>query len=231
MKSLVSAFALLFLASLSLAQSDSPTYEEVEAKLHPLTDQQLINCLSEKPTACPLENNYRDLDVITWELRDRKHTDLLITAYSSGDELQRDHIVQALWQIKSKKVEAFMRSIAFENLPDSQDTDDFFPLDYLVQRCDQRALARLNRRVNFDKSFPMGCIYWAPTMEAFVRCNYRPAAQSFVLSLHAACTNITDAAEQGLHKFFPGACKQAHSIDEQETCYQKLIDEQVAKAK
>jgi hypothetical protein len=71
----------------------------------------------------------------------------------------------------------------------------------------------------------MGCIFWAPTMEAFVRCNYRPAAQSFVLSLHAACGNITDAAEHGLHKFFPGACKQAHSIEQQEQCYTKLIQD------
>jgi hypothetical protein len=227
MKCLVAvAFALFALTSLCPAQSDSPPYEEVHAKIRRLTDRQLIDCLSEKHIHCPLGNIDRDSDVIAWELRDRKHTGQLISAYATGDQLQRYYLVQALWQMNDPKVLAFMRSIAFENLPSGQDNADvFFPLDYLAQRCDERALARLNRRVNFDKSFPVGCIYWAPTMEAFVRCNYRPASQNFVLSLHAACGNITDAAEHGLRKFFPGACKQAHSIEEQESCYTKLLQD------
>ena len=68
----------------------------------------------------------------------------------------------------------------------------------------------------------MGCIYWAPTIKAFAHCNYRAAAPNLILALASACGNITDAAEDGLRKFFPDACKQAHSINEQAECYKKL---------
>jgi hypothetical protein len=230
MKSLVTIFlTVLVLASCCPAQSDPPPYEEVHAKIRHLSDQQLINCLSEKHASCPLEDSYRDSGLISAELGDRKHSDELIAAYESGDQLQRYYIVQSLWQIHNRKVLAFMRSIAFENLPPGQDRDEvFFPLDYLAQHCDQRALARLSRKVNFDKSFPVGCILWAPTVEAFARCNYRPSSPSLVLALNAACLNITDAAMKGLSKFFPNACEQASSIDELEHCYTKLLQENSA---
>jgi len=195
MKPLVAiCLTVLVFVSFCPAQSDPPPYEEVHAKIHRLSDQQLINCLSEKHSRCPLEDSYRDSGLISAELRDRKHPGELISAYETGDQLQRYYIVQALWQIHNAKVLAFMRSIAFENLPPGQDNEDvFFPLDYLAQRCDQRALTRLNRKVNFDKSFPVGCILWAPAVEAFARCNYRPAAPNLVLALDAACLNITDS--------------------------------------
>jgi hypothetical protein len=115
--------------------------------------------------------------------------------------------------------------------PKARTNDDVFvPLDYLARHCDQRALARLDRRVNFDKSFPMGCIYFAPTVAAFARCNYRDAAPNLVLALNAACLNITDAAEEGLRKFFPHACKQGHSIEEQEHCYTELLQDSAGKS-
>jgi hypothetical protein len=173
-----------------------------------------------------LEDPYRDPIWIAAELGRSKHPDLLIAAYAKADKTQRQYLAEALWHIDDPKVVTFMRSIAFENLPEGQDNDDvFFPLDYLARRCDQRALARLNRRVNFDKSFPTGCMYFAPTVAAFGRCNYRAAAPNLVLALNAACVNIIDAAEHGLHKFFPHACKQSHSIEEQERCYTKLLQD------
>jgi hypothetical protein len=111
---------------------DSPTYEEVHAKSKTLTDRQLIDCLSEKHTACPLEGADRDAEMISAELRDHNHPRELISAYETGDQMQRYYIVQALWQITNPQVLEFMRSIAFENLPAGQDNADvFFPLDYL----------------------------------------------------------------------------------------------------
>jgi hypothetical protein len=221
--------ALLLTPFLFISPSRSQTAPDYDDALKHMTDQQLVECLRDKPRNCPIPDQDRDLEWIAGTLGQRHHPDLLISAYSSADKYQRYYLVRALSMINNPKVTEFMRSIAFENLPEGQDNDDvFFPLDYLARHCDQRALARLNRRVNFDKSFPMGCIYFAPTVAAFARCNYRAAAPNLVLALHAACLNITDAAEEGLHKFFPHACKQAHSIDEQERCYTKLFQDAAA---
>lgn len=222
---LLAAASIIFLALVPTCPTqDSPTGDQLDAKIKPLTDQQLIGCLREKPKSCPLEGLYLDRAWIKGELGDRHHPDSLIAAYRDATAEDRPDLVEALWEIHDPKVLEFMRSIAFENLPEGQDNYEvFFPLDYLAQHCDERALARLNRRVNFDKSFPMGCIYFAPTVEAFGRCNYRAAAPNLVLALHAACLNITGAAEGGLHKFFAGACQREKSIDNETRCYQRLL--------
>jgi hypothetical protein len=216
---------LLALAFATQAQTpEPPTYDELFEKMKPLTRQQLINCLKVKPTGCPLEDRYRDPIWIAAELGRRKHPELLIAAYGKADKVQRQYLAEALWHIHDPRVVDFMRTIAFDNLPEGQDTEEvFFPLDYLAQRCDQRALARLNRRVNFDESFPVGCMLWAPTLEAFGRCNYRAAAPNLVLALNAACVNIIDASEKDLQKFFPGSCQQTKSFEEEQRCYKKLL--------
>jgi hypothetical protein len=223
MKSLFSIIlSLLVLVSLSPAQT-VPDFDDI---LKRMSDQQLIECLRDKPTTCPIPNQDRDLGWIAGTLGQRRHPDALISTYTTADQYQRYYLVRALSMINKPKVTEFMRSIAFVNLPEGQDNDDvFFPLDYLARHCDERALARLNRRVNFDNSFPMGCIYFAPTVAAFGRCNYRAAAPNLVLALNAACLNITGAAEEGLQKFFPGACQHEKSIDDEARCYRKLLED------
>ncbi len=229
MKLLVAVGLAFFVLVCAAQDSQPPTSDELLGKMRPLTRQQLIACLKEKPTSCPLKDPYRDPVWIAAELGRRKHPDSLITAYDKADKTQRQYLAEALWHIDDPKVVTFMRSIAFDHLTPGPDSDEvFFPLDYLAQRCDQQALARLNRRVNFDESYPVSCMLWAPAVESFARCNYRPAAPNLVLSLHTACVNITDAAEHGLHKFFPHACKQAHSIEEQEHCYTNLLQDHSA---
>jgi hypothetical protein len=222
MKYFVVAAYVLFLVSCCSAQSTPPTYDEIEAKIHPLTDEQLIDCLKLEPKSCPLD--YRDSGMITGELGDRKHADLLIAAYPKADEDDRYYLVEALWQIDDPKVVTFMRSIAFEHLGRGMDdSDTFYPLDYLAQHCDQRALARLNRHVNFKHYTPMACLYWSGTVRSFGRCDYRAAAPNLVRSLDAVCLNITGAAEEGLQKFFLGACQRMHSIEEEQRCYKGLL--------
>ncbi len=222
--------ALSLTPFLLISPSRAQTVPDYDDALKRMTDQQLVACLRDKPTNCPIPDHDRDLAWIAGTLGQRKHPDLLISAYRTADQYQRYYLVRALSMINKPKVTEFMRSIAFENLPEGQDNDDvFFPLDYMARHCDQRALARLNRRVNFDKSFPMGCIYFAPTVAAFARCNYRAAAPNLVLALNAACGNIIDAAEEGLLKFFPHACKQAQTIEEQAQCYTKLLQDNATK--
>lgn len=220
--------AVLFALSLPCcAQSDSLTYDQIQAKIAPLTDDQLINCLKLEPRNCPLEDSYWDLGMIEGELGDRKHPDLLLAAYAkSEDEDQRDHIIRALSQIDDPKVLSFMRSIAFAHLGNGMDGEDtFFPLDYLADHCDQRALARLNRPVNFKRYTPMPCLYWAGALKSFGKCNYPAAASNLVRSLDAACLNITGEAESSLQQFFPGACQHNRSIKEEQACYRKLLKE------
>jgi hypothetical protein len=221
---------LLFVVILAqfalVSPSPAQTVPDYDDLLKQMSDRQLIECLRDKPTTCPIPDQDRDLGWIAGTLGQRKHPGALISAYTTADTYQRYYLVRALSMINKPKVTDFMRSIAFENLPEGQDNDDvFFPLDYLARHCDQRALARLNRRVNFDKSFPMGCIYFAPTVAAFGRCNYRAAAPNLVLALDAACLNIVGAADEGLRKFFPGACKHMKSPEEEQRCYNNLIED------
>jgi hypothetical protein len=222
MKLLVSLCTVVVLVSICAAQSQTPTYDELQAKLAPLTDEQLIDCLKLEPKSCPLDD--RDSGMITGELGDRKRPDLLLAAYEKADEGDRYYLVEALYQIDDPKVLDFMRSIAFDHLGRGMDdSGTYFPIDYLARHCDERALARLNRHVNFKRYTPMACLYWAGTVRSFGRCNYRAAAPNLVRSLDAACLNITGAAEEGLKKFFPGACQNPHSIPEEQQCYRKLL--------
>jgi len=222
MKLLVAICFALLVSVPVCPQSTPPTYDETQAQIHPLTDEQLIDCLKLDSTTCPLK--YRDLDMIEGELGDRKHPDLLIAAYEKADDDHRYHLVRALYQIDDPKVLTFMRFIAFEHLGRGMDNSEtFFPLDYLADHCDERALARLNRHVNFRHEAPMGCLYWAGTERSFSRCNYRSAAPNLVRSLDAVCLNITGEAEEGLRKFFPGACQHLPSIEAEQRCYKKLL--------
>jgi hypothetical protein len=222
MKLLVAICFALLVSVHVCAQSAPPTYDETQASINPLTDEQLIDCLKLDSTTCPLK--YRDFGMIEGELGDRKHPDLLIAAYENADADYRYELVKALYQIDDPKVLTFMRSIAFQHLGRGMDNSEtFFPLDYLADHCDERALARLNRPVNFRHEAPMGCLYWAGTERSFGRCNYRAAAPNLVRSLDAVCLNITGEAEEGLRKFFPGACQHLPSIEAEQRCYKKLL--------
>ena len=226
MKSLAPVVAaVLVLVSACTAQK-AATYEEIKALLQPLTDGQLIDCLKEKPTNCPLAVSYRDMTVIDDELADRKHPDLLIAACRKGDPHQRHHLLLSLRQIDDPEVVTFMQSMAFADLLDQETDEAFIALDYLAQRCDPRVLARLNRRVPLGPRAAIECASWAPIVRAFGRCSYRAAAPNLVRALRAPCQNINNAAEESLQSLFPGACSQTKSIDEEAGCYEKQLGSQ-----
>ena len=214
--------------SCACALAQSVPSDEIEAKVHDLSNRDLVRC-AEDCRSCPLPDGYCDSNAITSELADRQNVNFLIQAYRQHPRA-RSVLVVALWRIEDDpKVEEFMRQIAFRGLkPNEPDyAPHFFPLDYLARRCELKALARLNRKVNFEPSYPVGCILWAPAVETFSKCNYRAAAPNLVRALHAACLNITDAALNGLEKFYPGACpmNSTHDIEtgEMDRCYSHII--------
>ncbi|HTS37806.1 MAG TPA: hypothetical protein VMH04_19180 [Candidatus Solibacter sp.] len=221
-------FAVVLLSSLSLAQATRP-YSEEHSKAKLLTDQQLIDCLR-SPKGCAVDSRDYYPGEIRRVLADRKHPDLIIAAYKKADEMDRFALVETLWHIHDPLVETFMRSIAF-GYPGNgiDDGSSVFALDYLTERCDLNALARLNSDV-YKKYAVMGCSYlndsvqpaWADAVEAFGRCNYAPAAQNLARSLDSQCLSA-NKAEQALTRIFPGYCQNYRSVDEQQQCYEKLL--------
>lgn len=202
-------------------------YSEALAK--ELTDQQLIDCLK-GPITCALDSRYHDFNVIKKELAARKHPDLIIAVYKQADDADRSLLVQTLWLIDDPAVETFMRSVAFERPHEGiDDGSSVFALDYLAQRCDLNALARLNRDV-FKKYAVMGCSHiwdsvepaWADAVESFGRCNYVPAVQNLARSLDSRCLSA-NKAEQSLKQIFPGYCSNPATVEEEEQCYEKLL--------
>ena len=230
MKSLVSlCIAVVVLVLPCAAQSKTPTHDETQAKIAPLTDQQLVDCLK-GPKDCPVDTHDYDVNDIKWTLVNRKHPDLIIAAYKKADDVDRYVLVQTLWLMDDPLVEAFMRSFAFEHRQDEiDDGSSVFALDYLAHRCDLNALARLDRDI-FKKYAVMGCSYlegsvedaWADAVEAFGRCNYVPAAQNLVHSLGSSCLR-SEKAEQSLKQIFPGYCVNYRSPEEKQQCYESLL--------
>jgi len=230
------AFVVFFLALPCRAQLGAKAQVPVadpalsEALAKELTDQQLIDCLK-GPENCVLESRYHNIYVIKRVLADRKHPELIISAYKNADDVDRYLFVQTLWQIDDPVVETFMRSIAFKRERDGiDDGSSVFALDYLAHNCDLGALARLNRDV-FKKYAVLGCSYiddtvelaWADAVEDFGRCNYVPAAQNLVRALDSARCLRPDKAEQSLQQIFPGYCSNHRSIEEKQECYESLL--------
>jgi hypothetical protein len=188
----------------------------------------LIDCLS-GPKICALDPRYYNLNDIRNVLVGRRHPDLIITAYNKADDRDRFTLVKTLWYIDDPLVDAFMRSVAF-GYPGTgiDDGSSVFALDYLAQSCDLNALARLNRDV-YKKYAVMGCSYlvpvapaWADAVEAFGRCNYVPAAQNLARSLDSGCLSA-NKAEQSLKQILPGYCSNPASIEEEQQCYERLL--------
>ena len=237
MKSLssVAATFLTLVFSCAAQAPNTPSTDEIAAKIKALSDQQLVDCLEAKATPlnpfaainpntahdCLLAESDRDVAMIEGELADRKHPDLLIAASNKTyDYDQRHSLVKALSEIDDPKVVAFMDLVAFEFPPRAE---SFLALDYLAQRCHEPALKRLNLSLPVKPRAAIACVALRPIVENFGRCDYRAAAPNLVRALLALCSSLNDAAEEDLQRFFPGACQQAHSKAEEASCFQKLV--------
>jgi hypothetical protein len=181
--------------------------------------RQILDCAKDK--TCASEHDQ-------WELAGAVsipgNIDLLIEAYKRADKDQKPVIVIALYSLRDPRVRVFMRAIAFNGLkPHEPDYDPhWYPLQYLAQACDQRALARLSRPENIQEAYPIGCMRWQDTVKAFGDCNYRPATPYLIEALSTACINIDDNAEKALKKFFPGVCEDKKWPEAMQQCYTEV---------
>jgi hypothetical protein len=165
-------------------------------------------------------------------LAKRGRTQFLIAAYEKGDVSQRGILAIALSKIKKPEVLAFVQKIAFENLTNAPDGEPrWYLLEYLAERCDQEALARLNREQNWKDSYPIGCMWWTGTVRQFGKCQYRAAIPHLIQYTNTvACLNISDAAVKSLSDLFPGKCKHSKTYNECHDCYQRLYEAEKRKS-
>jgi hypothetical protein len=176
-----------------------------EKSLAEMTGSELLNCAA--TNGC----NYFGWDVAN-ALRKRYSTKALIELYPSQPVLVRQVIVYALYHDRGKDVAALMRQAAYAGLKPGLTTEDnnYFPLQYLAQRCDPDALSQLNRPANFASSYPVACMQGQYTLSAFEKCGYKDAVAHLAISLDSACINNIDAAQRSLRQLLP-----------QSTCWKK----------
>lgn len=169
-----------------------------EKSIEEMTGPELLNCAA--TNGC----NHLDWDIAN-VLRKRYTAKALIALYPSQPTLVRQVIVYALYHDRGKEVATLMRQAAFAGLKPGLTTEDnnYFPLQYLAQRCDPDALRELNRSANFAGSYPVGCMQWQYTLSAFGKCGYKDAIVHLAMSLNAACVNNIDAAQHSLRQLLP----------------------------
>jgi hypothetical protein len=169
-----------------------------EKLLEEMTGPELLNCAATK-----LCNNL-DWDIAN-ALRKRYDAKALIALYPNQPALVRQVIVYALYHDRGKDIATLMRQAAFAGLKPGLTTEDnnYFPLQYLAQRCDPDALRELNRPDNFAGSYPVACMQWQHTLSAFGKCGYKDAIAHLAMSLDAACVNNIDAARHSLRQLMP----------------------------
>jgi hypothetical protein len=180
-----------------------------------MTNDEIVSHFRETKNGC-------DYD---WELADelvgRTSPKFLIESFRGGDECQRHVLLIELFKIQKPEVLAFMRDLAFTNLTNEPDGEPrWYPLQYLADRCDLRALRRFNRDINWKDEYPIGCMWWTGTVRQFGKCGYRPAIPHLIRYTNSvACLNISDAAIESLMALYPGKCKSVTSMDQAHDCF------------
>jgi hypothetical protein len=87
-----------------------------------------------------------------------------------------------------------------QRLTDKEDEESYYVASYLAKKGNTNALATLNRHYF---QYPVSSWQWSYTVEIFGKFRYIPAATNLVESLDAASLNVSAAACNALHKFYP----------------------------
>lgn len=154
----------------------------------------------------------------------------LIKRYNDADEAMREFIVEGIYGSKhgrnNKSVIKFMSGIAFHTGAKSQFSDTtWFALQFLAERCDERALDVLNKgggKPDQSYRYEVQCVDWAATLKAFGKCRYFHARETLLNSLNSSCLDVMNAAGDSLGVLYPGQCTNVKTFSQATSCYTKL---------
>jgi hypothetical protein len=126
----------------------------------------------------------------------------------------RRGIVDVAYHFKTPEVTEFMRRVLAQGKGDESDL--YWPANFLAKECDAEGLAWLSSRVGR----PQNCLRFQETVPLFGKCNYRQAVPYLIKnSIHDACLNIDDAAVRDLQHFFPHSPRGFDTMEEMQSYF------------
>jgi len=222
--SVVRRFTALFVVTLALVTWSLG--QDSQTKSKPKSTADLERCLSEPSCA--------DARTAAHDLASRERFPFLLKRYRGADEATRAYIVEGIYGSdrgrNNDAVVEFMSGIAFHNTPQNRfDQTTWYALQFLAERCDERALERLNAGGGTAKqphSYEVSCNFWAITLGTFGKCRYFHARETLLNSLNSSCLDIMNAAGDSLHALYPGQCTNVKTFNHATSCYTKLWAEE-----
>ena len=216
--------AALFVVILALVSWSLGQDSQTNSKAKSTAD--LEKCLSESSCA--------DVRIAAHELASRERFPFLLRRYKGADEATRAYIVEGIYGSdrgrNDNAVVGFMSSVAFHTTPQNQfDQTTWYALQFLAERCDERALERLNAGGNTPQKayrYEVSCAFWALSLKTFGKCRYVRARETLLNSLNSSCLDIMNAAGDSLHALYPGQCMDVKTFDQATSCYTKIWAEE-----
>jgi hypothetical protein len=196
--------------------------QDSQTNSKPKSTADLEICLSEPSCA--------DARIAAHDLASKERFPFLLRRYKSADEATRAYIVEGIYGSdrgrNNDAVVEFMSGIAFYTTPQNQfDQTTWYALQFLAERCDERALERLNAGGNTPQKayrYEVSCAFWALTLKTFGKCRYVRARETLLNSNNSSCLDIMNAAGDSLHALYPGQCMDVKTFDQASSCYTKL---------
>jgi hypothetical protein len=154
----------------------------------------------------------------------------LLNRYNDADEALREFIVEGIYGSThgraNEAVIKFMSGIAFHTDAKGQFSDTtWFALQFLAERCDERALDTLNKGRGAPEQsyrYEVQCVDWASTLKAFGKCRYFKARKTLLNSLNSSCLDVLNSAGDSLGVLYPGQCTNVKAFSQATSCYTKL---------
>lgn len=188
---------------------------ELVRRMPDMSTDRLLNCFADWHL-CGVKEGDPNGTPISDEIARRGNPAPLLDRYwKEPSPAIRAGIEHVAYHFDSPQIMSFMEAAFAKRLDDGEDM--YFPANYLAKRrCDPDALKLLSS----GHSRNQGCLQFQSTVEAFGKCNYRPAIPYLVDSaLSDLCSNIVDSAARDLHEFFPDGPKTFDSPEDAQRFY------------
>jgi hypothetical protein len=213
---------IAFLLAFSIVVMPCASSQAFQPKPKPTGVGELKSCLLQR--SCTYQRKAA-LDLATLD-----QFQFLLKRYNDADEVTRGFIVEGIYGStrgrNNDSVVKFMSSIAFHTDAKSQFSDTvWFALQFLAERCDERALNALNKGGGTPEQsyhYEVQCVDWATTLNVFGKCRYFKARKTLLNSLNSSCLDVMNSAQKSLHVLYPGQCMNLKTFDQATGCYEKL---------